>query len=324
MYRCCGVPVSHHTGSEQHRYRRHTVQVPQRYRCRDRPTATAVPAPCRAGPAALPLSHRTALPLSRCHAWRPCPRPGVTRGGPAAAGCWADPARRRGSASPCPPMPPQPRSRRPARCQPGPGRDHGCSGRGRTPRHSAGDTHGGGDPGRGVWDTYGGGDGADPTPTPVPAPSRADLQRRPRAGSGGAASGYIVSTGGAGPGPRVASNQRRRRRVQPRVASNRRRRRFRPARRVQSAAAPLRRGGRKRRTGGSGARCRRGPWRTPRRAPRMTSTSGSRPSWRCWPSWEVGTAGAPCPVPGAAVEGGSQRAGPGFAPCNAPPVGPLR
>lgn len=82
-----------------------------------------------------------------------------------------------------------------------------------------------------------------------PRSPRSDLQRRPRAGR--AASGYIASTGGAG--PRVASNQRRRRRVQPHVASNQRRHRFRPMRCVQSAAAPPRRGGRKRGTGGSGA-----------------------------------------------------------------------
>lgn len=46
---------------------------------------------------------------SRCHTARLCRCPGVTRGGPAAAGCWADPARRRGSDSPCPPKcPPSP------------------------------------------------------------------------------------------------------------------------------------------------------------------------------------------------------------------------
>lgn len=95
------------------------------------------------------------------------------------------------------------------------------------------------------------GDGATPVPTPAPpTPDRPAAPSPGRAGPGGQ-QGYIVSTGGAAPSRASYPISAVTASSTPRVLSNQRRRRFRSARRVQSAAAPLRRGGRKsERTGG--------------------------------------------------------------------------
>lgn len=244
----CIVPVLH-------RYHCHTAQVSQPYprvtlrRSHSTTGATTVSvrqqryshSPPRVTPyrsCRLPC-HRTALPPARCHACRPRSRTMPGRSG-ATMGLILTlvlPPQSPGPAARPLPAGTGPRSRLPARDM------HGGEETGR----SGSVTHGGEGPGQGAGDTLG--EGNTNPPRPDPRCPRSDLQRRPRAGR--AASGYIASTGGAG--PRVASNQRRRRRVQPHVASNQRRHRFRPMRCVQSAAAPPRRGGRKRGAGGSGA-----------------------------------------------------------------------